>query len=383
MAENEGLAKLIDESVPETALLLFREASRFQVRVDGEMLYAGLLLPVERIGGLDKKASRSDPDKGQFLECIKNDTLQVYMTPELLDTGKILFIPTFETLSGMDEYGFLRAATYILATVSKDGAVQATDWELTLPQALSVAMEDLTLAEVLGIEEEEDTEEDAAEDSAEETPSELPTESNDEDTPFDGGEDVDTTADTEVTYDDIPDAPPDEADPEEDTEELVEETSEKSAEGPVYKEDVDESQVRAAVSRRFYSDELGLEVTSAPFDAQFVHTTPPPALSEDYDEEWQGSYLRMSAKDANLELARMRENTVSRLREDYFNLVARSCEDIQRMLDMNDPQTAYGKRLKKLDAKRDEYLDSGEAAVRQYVRSTACGTACGAECRRV
>ena len=46
MAENEGLAKLIDESVPETALLLFREASRFQVRVDGEMLYAGLLLPV-------------------------------------------------------------------------------------------------------------------------------------------------------------------------------------------------------------------------------------------------------------------------------------------------------------------------------------------------
>lgn len=386
------LSKLIDESVPETALALFQEAPHFTTVMEGEKMPVGLLLSVDRIGGLDKKASRTDPDKGQFLECIKNDTIQVYVTPAMLESDCILFIPTVDTLEAMGEYGFLRAASYSIAAVDGDGNVHITDKEMSLLQASQISSGELELNALTGVSTDSAGYEDVtaeyndAEDdvSYEEQPEEPLA---DEDVPFNGDDDDDISYEVspaepedEVDFNDIPDledttqhsapaapAEPEEPDvdpsefeddneaqPEYDDEEYADEDSAE----PVYEEDISEEEVREAFARRFYSDDLGLEVSIDPFDVQFMRDNPVPAFSEDYDDQWLSGYLRRMAKDANLELRRMHANNISRLRENYFNLMARSCEDIQHALDINDPQSTYGKRLRKLEERRQEYLDA-------------------------
>lgn len=379
--KHSDLSKLIDESVPETALILFQEAPSFTTVMDGERMPVGLLLSVDRIGGLDKKASRSDPDKGQFLECIKNDVIQVYVTPEMLSDDCILFIPTTETLESMGEYSFLRSASYTLAAVDSDGGVHIMDAELSLLQASQISSGEAELSSFTGVltgdEEYEDISSDSNfvpqfEQDDEEYDSDMPFEGEDDDSKY---EDVYSSSADEVSYDDIPDIgdetppvdeePDDFEEPEIDPSEFDDTDEEQSdggdgyeepADEPVYEDDIDEEQVRTAFSRRFYSDDLGLEVSIDPFDVQFMRDNPVPAFSEDYDDQWLSGYLRRMAKDANLELRRMHANNISRLRENYFNLMARSCEDIQRTLDINDPKSPYGKKLRKLDERRQEYL---------------------------
>lgn len=375
--KRNDLSKLIDESVPETALMLFQDAPNFATVMDGERMSVGLMLSVDRIGGLDKKASRTDPDKGQFLECIKNDVIQVYVTPEMLENDCILFIPTTETLEAMGEYSFLRAAPYTLTAVDSDGGIHTMDAELSLLQASQIGSGEMELSAFTGVSSEDAEYEEVSSDNGFALSSDTGADGVEDDTPFEGDsydayEDVFSDSADEVSYDDIPDIgneasssgnEPDE--PEIDSSEFedIDETQtdesdefEESGE-PVFDEDIGEDAVRTAFSRRFYSDDLGLEVSIDPFDVQFMRDNPVPAFSEDYDDQWLSGYLRRMAKDANLELRRMHANNISRLRENYFNLMARSCEDIQRTLDINDPKSPYGKKLRKLDERRQEYLN--------------------------
>src|SRR5699024_4768797 len=72
--------------------------------------------------------------------------------------------------------------------------------------------------------------------------------------------------------------------------------------------------------RKFYSDELGLEVTSEPFDAQFMQGNPYIPFPEDRPAGWVNEQLNEMSREANLELARMHQDNLWQMRERYFKL---------------------------------------------------------------
>lgn len=424
------LSKLIDESVIETALVMFKTAPNFFATVNGIRMPVGLLLPVDRIGGLDRKATRKDDSKGQMLECIRNDEIQIYASPSMLGNESFMFIPTQQTLTNMDEYAFLRNAEYDLASVDVMGEAYSLGSRISFVDAVRVNSGEVPLSAFLGKafkgdDSDDDNvsldidlvDDDSDDDSSYEftggsnnPPAPKPSASassgrdpvlkDDSESqfvdlesmtsPFDGddGFDDDNDDETDIDYSDIPASEPTydnsdngpvadatDYDVDDDDEENPFDNGDFDAfdaqltvgtgdDGePVYSEDVAEEAIKNAISRRFYSDDIVLEVSTVPFDMQFMRGMPPLAFPEDYDDQWLSGYLCQMAKAGNAELAKLHYDNIERLRENYLNLVSRSCEDIQRALDLSTSDTRYGKKMRKLNELRDQHHKSIQSDV--------------------
>ena len=100
------------------------------------------------------------------------------------------------------------------------------------------------------------------------------------------------------------------------------------------------------IVRKFYSDDLGLEVSTEPFDAAIVSGNkyqPFEYIPESVTcSEWLNEYINNLRADANTKLMRMHQENITMLREHYVLLVTRHCEDIVKALDINDPNSKYG-----------------------------------------
>ena len=375
-----GLSGLIDESVSETAVALMKSAqtSKFRTVVSGTEMPVGLVLPVERIGGLDKKASRKDPDKGQMVECIRNDTLQVYAPMQLLEDDCIMFIPTQDTLVAMDEYSFLRSASYSLGAVDANGEVHDLQKEISFVDAMRVSNGEIPFSNFVGNTYDEGSRFVPDESVFDDIPDEeavpaIPVDADDEDVPFEGGDPAAQRMLDEYigddNYDDIPEDVPDESEEFEDEmpgseygeEEAYEEEPEEFA---PYTEDVTQEVLQRVLSRRFFANDLDLDVNLEVFDLQFLQDSPVPAFATDYNDDWLGGYVRQMAMNGNLELDRIHQNSIARLRENYFNLMSRACEDIQRQLDLDDSSTVYAQRLRRLEQMRNEVSTQAQEIAR-------------------
>lgn len=105
---SESLGTVLSESVPAAALDIIRTNDTFNYPAsDSDMTcYVVATLDVADIGGLNKHM-KSDPDKGQFIECIANGRIQVYVSEEGIEVGKFVIIPTESTLRELSEFSFL------------------------------------------------------------------------------------------------------------------------------------------------------------------------------------------------------------------------------------------------------------------------------------
>lgn len=112
------------------------------------------------------------------------------------------------------------------------------------------------------------------------------------------------------------------------------------------------------IVRKFYSDDLGLEVSTEPFDAAIVSGNryqPFEYIPESVTcSEWLNEYINNLRADANTKLMRMHQENITMLREHYVLLVTRHCEDIVKALDINDPNTKYGAMKITLNQKRSD-----------------------------
>ena len=112
------------------------------------------------------------------------------------------------------------------------------------------------------------------------------------------------------------------------------------------------------IVRKFYSDDLGLEVSTEPFDAAIVSGNryqPFEYIPESVScSEWLNEYINNLRADANTKLMRMHQENITMLREHYVLLVTRHCEDIVKHLDINDPNTKYGAMKITLNQKRSD-----------------------------
>ena len=358
------LSKLIQESVPEAALNQFAKNTSFGIVKDGEPRYVGLLLHADDIGGFDKK-SRKDEGKGQILECISNGRIAIYATEAMLDNNSFVLIPTADTLLQCEEFSVLRDAEYTVCLIDSDGSVFPEEKKVTLRDADAVLNDDMTLDEFTGVvsdttdaeEDYDDDDEGSAYDDpyADRSGTDDTTSVDEEDEPYD--EDLDFASDAEpyddgdggyvgdnVSYDEA--QSPEESYPEEE------------------EEDIPDEVVQRTITRKFYSEELGLEVSLDPFDAQFLQANVVFApFNVNRGDQWLDGYLTQMSVDANTELTTMRQNHLLRLRERYWVLMSNCCEQIQQRLDINDENTAYGKAYIALQEDHDKAVDEIDRTV--------------------
>lgn len=383
--KRDGLASVVDESVPERALELFKTNDAFVVEVDGEDKYVGLLLDTETIGGFGRKAVK-DEDKGSILEMIRNNQLSIYATPELLAEEKFIIIPTDDTLANMEEYGILTGAQYSVALVAADGSFEVTDVVMTYDEACEISTGDAYITDFVDGEQEQqddmsDLDEPDEESSEDDEPEDEQEDEGDEEV---AGESEDDDFEPEdPDYDEqevpfLPDEDEDDFDGNEDDgsvendepESEQEDAQESEAEPEVEQEPEDEEltpevedKFDETIIRRFFSDELGLEVSTEAFDSQFLHGNPYIPFDENRTEGWLNNQLNEMSRDANIDMKRLHEANLFELRSKFYNLLSLHAEHIQKDFDITNPEAEFGQLMSEMDMSYAQALDGVEAKV--------------------
>lgn len=383
--KKDGMFVLFQESVLETTLEEFKNNEQFIVEKDGENVFVGMLLKAEDIGGLGKKSKR-DEAKGQFIEVVRSGLIKTYMPEEFIENDEMVIIPDPSTLAAMDEFMMLVDAPYTICYVHEDGSVDMTDSAITYEIMSTVADGSVYILDALAdagetwVDDEVDADDDAAEtevipavdidsedeiedDTEDEIEEEIPSEQAPDDAladvDLDDAVDFDGLVSGDV-YEDEPadDMPADEFVPEDDAEVPLDE--------PVMEDDgveVSEEEMNEAITRRFYSDDLGLEISTEAFDAQFLHTNPYIPFDENRGEGWLNQYLNQISKDANIEMRRLHQQNLFEMREMFYQLISKHSETIQHELDADDSQTLYGQMLDAIKEKRAQARDMVDSRV--------------------
>ena len=410
----DSMASILSETVGETAIEEFRSTPALKCERDGMPCYVGLMLRADDVGGISRR-SRGDEEKGAMVEAINSGRIHVLITSQMLDDEEIVIVPDVLTLLAMDEYSILVSAPYTIAIVDDDGDVEDTGIDVTYEEVtrlvtdeggdaeafladkgvpwarggtgiggglgLNKAREDMRPVDrPFGYEGDRHTNDDVPpisgsygqsdpDDTAYAAP--IPVQepaSADDDIPFyDGDDDIPlepVTQDEELPYD-VPSYDDDTIDDRATDISDTDMFTGRSVRGTQHATpDTDDDgviritgdQVRAVLARKFYSDDLGLEVSSEPFDAYFVEDESFVPFEEDRGDGWMNNYLSQMSKAANSDMRTLRAQNQMILRQRYLTLMDMHCERIVRDLDMDDPSTRYGESREALDARRDVRL---------------------------
>lgn len=368
--KKDGMWSILKESVVESMVAICAKNSEFVVMRDGEEMYAALLLDTADIGGLNKKAAK-DEAKGSIVEQINSGLISVLITDKLLMDEKLVIIPNAITMSVIDEYTLLTEAPYTLVYVHKDGGVELTGRRVTYKEASEVLNEVRTLEEFTGemaVSESEPEDGLIAEESEEyvdeaDTVDDYDSVEDDvyEEEPVyedDPEEEFYVPDEDASAFDDSEDAFGDDGAFSEDDDDLYAEDQNDEvvlSEGTEdYEEDIEEEEsvpeelVHKAMMRKFYSDDLGIEVTTEPFDVQFLNNNTYFGFNEDRGEGWLNEQLSQLSKEMNLDLQKQHQENLFELREFYFQAVSEHAESIQKSLDISNTDTEFGQKYQNL-----------------------------------
>lgn len=128
-------------------------------------------------------------------------------------------------------------------------------------------------------------------------------------------------------------------------------------------EDITEDFVNDFVIRTFYSDDLGLEVSTEPFDLQFLHGNAYVPFNENRGSGWLNEYLSNFAKDANTRMERLHNENLFRMRERYMRIIQGHCENISNSLDISDDSTQYGRMRFAIEQNKSDNYDQIETSI--------------------
>lgn len=368
--KKDTMASVLRESVLESSLEELRDNKLFVTKRNGETIYVGLMLRVEDIGGLSKKSSK-DEAKGSMIESINNGRIKVLITADMMEREEIIIIPDVYTCDAMDEYSILTEAPYSLAFINDAGDIEVTSSVVSFEEIKQLVSTDGDINQFLVLHGIEFAKAEVS----------IPTEYEDyytsgdnepeydDDIPF---EDEAETEDESMDYDDEPDDYDDGADDIDDYEEEDENDDYDDEDVPdiadvtdvdddYADEDDEETQdevssdaFEEAITRKFYSDDLGLTVTTEPFDAQFMHANTYVPFDENRGDGWVNQYLNELSKSANIEMERLHKTNLIKMRDLYYKLIAMHCEQIQKDLDSDNTATSYGQVMSKLNVQRNE-----------------------------
>lgn len=361
----------IKETVLEASLQSFAENKAFIVERDGKRLFVGMLVKGDDIGGFDRKSLR-DEAKGGIIEAIDSGAIKIYASEDMLSDEVFIIIPDAVTISNMDEYTMLTEAPYTVAFVDETGVVEDSEVSVDYATFANVVEGSVDIMDVLAdlgfdfAKTDEDVPETQVtsvmepvgdvppvDEAADETEDEF-----DLDEPM-TGEEAANFDDDDISDDFEDELPVDEygddnfsvtgdgagAEPI-DIDAMIE-----SGDTSVEVEDDDDDEefdtvvsderYNEAIARTFYSDDLGLEVTTAPFDSQFMHQNPYVPFEENREKGWLNDYLNEMSRDANLDMKKLHQDNLFRMRKEYYNLISMHCAKIRDETDPENPNSQY------------------------------------------
>ena len=373
--KKEMVSSVIDESVLEQILEEMKQNTQFISTYEGEPAYVGMLLKTEDIGGLNLKTNK-DEAKGSIVECIKNGRIKVYASAELLDNEQFVIIPDAITLDSMSEFQILDIE-YDLVKVTEDGEVHDTGFTATCAQMSDIIADDsMTIDDVIGSEGADAEEEYEPAEEYDESGIDVGSDAfNDEEMAFDGGEAESDSEGFEVSQEDTPsvldEGVPDdeelseyETDSPEDYQGAVDEDM---AVEPAQEEEPQIDYTRddfdAAITRKFYSDDLGLEVTTESFDQQFLHNNLFVPFAENRPEGWLNNYLNDMSKQFNQELYRLHQQNLVELRSEFFTMVSLGAQQIVAECDYTTTATMFGEQAELIKLEKNDAENNIEEAV--------------------
>lgn len=375
-----GISQVLHESVLETALDKFRANDAFIRYENGQLRYVGIVLDTANIGGLDKK-SHKDEAKGSIIECINSGRISTYITPDLMDLNYICIIPDPGTLSAMDEFSLLTEAPYEFCQVNEAGDVELLSVQTTFHEVSDLVVndgkvEDLLKKKVPSVENQDDDSDFVEDDepSVQQDPQEnvVPVDDPEDDIPPLPDTQSQPSTESSEPEDNSDQGEPvsvENTDTGSDSGFLGDEGSVDAMYEQAMKPDAEAVQTVPSdfsdqtVIRRFYSEDLGLEVTSAPFDAQFMQGNPYVPFEEHRESGWINDQLNEMSREANLALAREHQSNQWLMRERYFRLLSLGCDRIRQDLDLHDESTQYGTLFAQLEKDRDDALSNMDGRI--------------------
>ncbi|MFB7917075.1 hypothetical protein [Streptomyces sp. NPDC056061] len=369
---DELLSSVVRETAIPAAVQLLRSNTKF-VFPSGTA-WVMLVLSANAIGGLSKRHGR-DEAKGSIIELIDSDQIKTVATAEMLEKEVFGIIPVEETLARMEEYSLLTGAQYAWAVVwqksSGDLLVDLVT-DATFAQAKAIASGTTELKEAVGQQAwkehsgivEEGAADDAAaiaadvadeadppvqidDDEGDEIFDPLPGDEDDtgDEPVFEGGTGEPVFDDDFLDFGGEGDTAPAAVETKSDFgatagfEEFDEdETGGYGADGAANSDSdvahlfpTGQEQVRDDIARRFLSEELDLKVSLSEFNATFAIGAPVVQIAVPQGAtEWLGDQVAQLNRQANVDLAQLRQAHEDELRTLHVNLMSAHVEQVIR-----------------------------------------------------
>lgn len=414
--KKNDLLNILNESVWERTLEDLKKNQFFTIKSDdGENKYVGLMFDTNDVGGFTSKEAKNDESKGSVIEAIKMGKINTFIRPEMLMDDCFVIIPDQKTVAALKDYPMFESVKFSVCTIDDQGQVLVETVDNTDDgDEIKVGIEDVAkvydnkisvedlipymssskdgLTDPMSLDG-EDVE--PVDDDAEEDIEEIP----DDDVEDISDDEMEALGETSGPDEEEPvaaapapapvdtwtckvcgstgntgkfcqscgarqGAEPQEEQPVSDASDDYESESydEGAYEDEEY-EDITQEVVDDFVTRTFYSDDLGLEISTEPFDLQFVRGNPYIPFKEERGDGWLNGYVSNLAKDANTAMERKHEENLFRLREQYMRKMAACCDQIVAELDYTDQKTKYGKIYAMLEATRQDRIDHLDESV--------------------
>ena len=427
------LLRCLDESVWESVLADFKANKKFIITdEDGSKRYVGLLFDTMSVGGLVGKDAKKDESKGSALEAIRTSRIKAYIRNEMLLDDSFIIVPDKDSLANMDEFMFFKNAKFILCTIDADGQVRSetqngsdddNDPEITLTydevrdmvnddnravdewfisqkaakEASKVVAEpqvDIPPVDVRGMEPNYNVGGGDNDEDIEELPDDFDDVAPSGSTPINmntpSGNDYDNQYDDGLNGPDMGYGAPaqDYGQPQgyqqpdqpyynngyEQPQQFYGDSYEQQDDGG-YDEysDITPEILNDFVVRKFYSSDLGLEISAEPFDVQFVHNNQYIPFNTNRGTGWLNEYLNNFSKDANTRMERLHQSNIYTLRTQYMSAIQHICSEIDKSLSTADDSTQFGKIFASIEQNRAENmqrLDESIQAKREQLEET-------------
>lgn len=388
-AKKHTMKDVLQCTVLETILNDFHKVKISKIYYEEDDMFIGLRLKAEDIGGINKKSPK---DVSEMIQVIEAGNIKAYISEELLEREEILFVPDEETWENIGEYQFMRDANYTLQIIDEEGMIYDTEQEVTYQEIedsiknqkkLSLLIKEKEepvgneekTAEEIEMQSEVNTEPIKEEEPQETNESEAGTEEasdNGEDQPgfkqeedammfmdqLDNPESLQGMQYTSNTMDEISntfenvtytDEHTDDLDEEEEEDEYYEEITE-----------VDEENIENTILRKFYSNDLDLEVSLDPFYSEFVSKTDIIPFKTDRPAGWLNEQLNEKSILYNQEIEQLHQSNIKRLRILYSDLMKESVQHICLEVDVNTKSNFYGQKYNELVEKKNNFDIEGE-----------------------
>ena len=122
------------------------------------------------------------------------------------------------------------------------------------------------------------------------------------------------------------------------------------------------------ITRKYYSDDLDLEVSSQPFDAMFMQSNPYVPFVEVEGDGWLNGYVNNLRRDANARLAKLHQENLLIMRERFMLILAKHCESIVKAVSTDDPSSRFGYALKTITNLRNTNIEKIKDTAEAYKR---------------